>query len=313
MRLLLNLITTMSRPLIATLESGGTKMVAALARGPGEILCRERIPTTTPGETISRLVAFFTQVSAELEKPEALAVGTFGPADLDPSSSTYGFITATPKPHWTQSDLLGPIQKALGVPAVFETDVAASLYGEATWGAAKGMKHAAYFTVGTGIGGAVMIDGEILHGIGHPEMGHMRVSRHSKDDFKGSCPFHVDCLEGMAAGTSMSQRWNLPAEELPVDHPAWEIEASYLAQACLNLLMIAPPERIILGGGVMHQEQLFPLVRAGLSRLLDGYLAYEQLRGSLADFIVPPALGDDAGVLGCVALGQRLLALAAKR
>ena len=297
----------MPRPLIAALESGGTKMVAALSRGPGEILCPERIPTTTPVETISRLVAYFTRVSSEFEKPEALVVGTFGPADLDPRSPTYGFITATPKPYWAQTDLLGPLQKALGVPVVFETDVAASLYGEATWGAAQGMKHAAYFTVGTGIGGAVMIDGEILHGIGHPEMGHMRVSRHAKDDFKGSCPFHSDCLEGMASGTSMSERWGLPAENFLADHPAWVIEASYLAQACLNLLMIAPPERIILGGGVMHQEQLFPLVRTELSRLLDGYLAYEQLRGNLEDFIVPPALGDDAGVLGCVALGHRLL------
>jgi len=283
-------------------------MVAALSRGPGEILCRERIPTTTPDETITRLVSYFTRATEEFGEPEALVVGTFGPADLDPASLTYGFITATPKPYWSQTDLLGPIQKALDVPAVFETDVAASLFGEATWGAAKGMKHAAYFTVGTGIGGSVMIDGEILHGIGHPEMGHMRVSRHDQDDFKGSCPFHHDCLEGMAAGTSMSQRWGIPAEELPVDHPAWEIEASYLAQACLNLLMIAPPGRIILGGGVMHQEQLFPLVRAELSRLLDGYLAYEQLCGDLEDYLVPPALGDDAGVLGCVALGRRLLA-----
>lgn len=283
-------------------------MVAALSSGPGEILCRERIPTTTPDETVSRLVSYFTRVTQNFGKPEALVVGTFGPADLDPASPTYGYITATPKPHWSQTDLLGPIQKALDVPAVFETDVAASLYGEATWGAAKGMKHAAYFTVGTGIGGAVMIDGQILHGIGHPEMGHMRVSRHEKDQFKGSCPFHQDCLEGMAAGTAIGKRWGVSAQDLPADHPAWEIEASYLAQACLNLLMIAPPERIILGGGVMHQAQLFPMVRAELARLLDGYLGYGQLRGNLKNYLVPPALGDDAGVLGCVALGQRLLA-----
>ncbi|YCM43395.1 ROK family protein [Verrucomicrobiaceae bacterium 227] len=297
----------MSRPLIATLESGGTKMVAALSRGPGEIFFRERIPTTTPEETISRLVSYFKRVTAEFEKPEALVIGTFGPADLDPASPAYGFITKTPKPHWSGTDLLGPLQKALGVPAMFETDVAASLFGEATWGAARGLKHAAYFTVGTGIGGALMIDGKMIHGVGHPEMGHMRVSRHEKDDFKGACPFHHDCLEGMAAGTSINQRWELPAEELPVDHPAWEIEASYLAQACLNLLMIAPPERIVLGGGVMHQRQLFPLVRAELTRLLDGYLGYEVLCENLEDFIVAPALGDDSGVLGCVALGQRML------
>lgn len=283
-------------------------MVAALSRGPGEILCRQVIPTTRPDETIERLVSYFSGAVAEFEKPGALVVGTFGPADLDPGSRTYGFIAGTPKPHWSHTDLLGPLQRALGVPAIFETDVAVSLYGESIWGAARGMKDAAYFTVGTGIGGAVLIGGTILHGIGHSEMGHMRVSRHVKDEFKGSCPFHHDCLEGMASGTSMKKRWGILAEDLPVDHPAWEIEASYLAQACLNLLMIAPPGCIILGGGVMHQERLLPLVRAELFRLLDGYLGYEQLRGDLGNYLVPPVLGDDAGVLGCVALGQRLLA-----
>ena len=282
-------------------------MVAALARGPGEILCRERIPTTTPDETISRLVAYFKESVREFGQPEALAVGTFGPADLEPSSPTFGFVTNTPKPHWSNVDLLGPLRKALGIPVVFETDVAASLFGEVTWGAARGMKDAAYFTVGTGIGGAVMIDGGILHGIGHSEMGHMRISRHEEDDFKGVCPFHGDCLEGMASGTSMNERWECSAEELPANHPGWRIEASYLAQACLNLLMIAPPGRIILGGGVMHQEQLLAMIRDELSRLLNGYLPYGQLRDNLEDYLVSPALGDDAGVLGCVALGHRLL------
>lgn len=297
----------MSQPLIATLESGGTKMVAALARGPGEILCRERIPTTAPEETISRLLAYFGEVTPKHGQPEALVVGTFGPADLDPGSGTYGYITSTPKPGWSQTDLLGPLRKALGVPVVFETDVAASLFGEATWGAAKGMGNAAYFTVGTGIGGGLMLNGEIVHGIGHPEMGHMRVARHPEDSFQGSCPFHGDCLEGLASGTSMNERWQVPAETLAEDHLAWEFEAYYLAQACLNLLMIAPPERIILGGGVMHQEHLFPKVRRELAQLLNGYLGYEQLQDKMDSFVLAPALGDNAGVLGCVALGQRLL------
>lgn len=300
-------VNVMSRPLIATLESGGTKMVAALARGPGDILCRERIPTTTPDETIANLVGYFEKVSDELGRPEAFVVGTFGPADLDPASETYGFITSTPKPHWSQTDLLGPLREALKVPVVFETDVAASLFGEATWGAARGLKSACYFTVGTGIGGALMIEGELVHGIGHPEMGHMRVIRHNDDLFEGSCPFHGDCLEGLASGTAMNERWKVPAETLPADHPAWKIEAYYLAQACLNVLMIAPPDRIILGGGVMHQEHLFLLVREELAKLLNGYLAYDQLKGKLESFVVPPTLGDNAGVLGCVALGQRLL------
>lgn len=297
-----------SLPLIATLEAGGTKMVAAFATGPGEILTRERIPTTTPAETIGRLVEFFGKGAVRYGQPEALVVGTFGPADLDPESPTYGYITATPKDGWAQTDLLGPLKDALGgVPAVFETDVSAALFGEATWGAAKGLKHAAYFTVGTGIGGGLLINGELIHGAGHPEMGHMRVNRHRDDDYGGKCPFHQDCLEGLASGPALGERWQRPAEELSPQHEAWEIEAFYLAQACANVLMISPPERIILGGGVMHQAHLFPLVRAQLHGLLNGYVAQDELSGDLSSFVVPPALGDDAGLLGCVALGHRYL------
>lgn len=295
-------MSEMSGATIAVLESGGTKMVAALASGPSEILVREKIPTTTPEETISRLVEFYTRAAGSHGRAEALAVGTFGPADLDPDSETYGYITSTPKPGWSQTDLLGPLRNALnGIPVVFETDVNAALFGEAKWGAAQGVKNSAYFTVGTGIGGGLMIDGNLVHGTGHPEMGHMRVTRHPEDRFDGSCSFHGDCLEGMACGPAIEKRWGKKAEELPVDHPAWELEAFYLAQACLNVLTIAPPERIILGGGVMHQEQLFPLVREKLKELLNGYLQLPDLD----DLIVAPRLGDNAGLLGCVALGQR--------
>ena len=296
----------MEAPLIATLESGGTKMVAALASGPDDILVRERIPTTTPDETISRLVAFFTNAASQFRSPQALSIGTFGPADLNSESPTYGHITTTPKPDWSHTDLLGPLQQSLKVPAIFDTDVDAALFGEVTWGAAQGLKNAAYFTIGTGIGGAVMIDGKLIHGAGHPEMGHMRLKRHPDDSFEGHCPFHKDCLEGLASGSALGNRWETSAEELPPDHPAWTIEADYLAQACLNVLMIAPPQKIILGGGVMHQEHLFPLVRKRLAELLQNYLSFPELEDMDA-FIVPPALGDNAGLLGCVALGQRLL------
>lgn len=296
----------MHGPFIATLESGGTKMVAALASGPDDILVRKRIPTTAPDETISALVNFFTQASSQFGQPEALAIGTFGPADLNPDSPTYGHITTTPKPGWSHTNLLGPLQKALDVPAIFDTDVDAALFGEVTWGAAKGLKNAAYFTIGTGIGGAVMINGHLIHGAGHPEMGHMRLKRHSDDHFEGHCPFHKDCLEGLASGPAIQNRWQSPAEDLAPDHAAWNIQADYLAQACLNVLMIAPPQKIILGGGVMHQAHLFPLVRERLTDLLQGYLSYPELE-DMDDFIVPPALGDNAGLLGCVALGQRLL------
>lgn len=296
----------MHGPLIATLESGGTKMVAALASGPDDILVRKRIPTTAPDETISALVNFFTQASSQFGQPEALAIGTFGPADLNPDSPTYGHITTTPKPGWSHTNLLGPLQKALDIPAIFDTDVDAALFGEVSWGAAKGLKNAAYFTIGTGIGGAVMINGHLIHGAGHPEMGHMRLKRHADDDFEGHCPFHKDCLEGLASGPAIQNRWQSPAEDLAPDHAAWNIQADYLAQACLNILMIAPPQKIILGGGVMHQAHLFPLVRERLTDLLQSYLSYPELK-DMDDFIVPPALGDNAGLLGCVALGQRLL------
>ncbi|MDB4302239.1 ROK family protein [bacterium] len=297
----------MTPPLIATLEAGGTKMVAALASGLDDIRVRARIPTTTPAETIAALLSFFKEAIPRQGDPASLAIGTFGPADIDPSSPTYGHITATPKPGWTDTDFLNPLKDALGVPAIFDTDVNAALFGEARWGAAQGLKDAAYFTIGTGIGGAVMIGGQLIHGMGHTEMGHMRVKRHPEDSFKGHCPFHGDCLEGLASGSAIGARWGTPAHELAPDHQAWEFEADYLAQACLNLLTIAPPARIILGGGVPHQEHLFPMVRQRLKDDLNGYLAHPSLQGDLSEFIVPPSLADDAGLLGCVALGQQLL------
>lgn len=293
----------MNGRLVAALESGGTKMVAALSRGPDGIVARERIPTTSPQETVRALVEFFEREQAAHGRAEALSIGTFGPADLDVESETFGFITTTPKPGWSQTDLLGPLRDVVGeVPVVFETDVNAALFGEATWGAATGLKNAAYFTVGTGIGGGLMIDGGLVHGSGHPEMGHMRVKRHPDDPFEGVCSFHGDCLEGLACGPAIEKRWGMKAEDLPKDHPAWEMEAYYLAQGCVNVLTIAPVQRIILGGGVMHQEQLLPMVRKQVTYLINGYLDLPE------ELIVSPELGDHAGLLGGVALGHRRLA-----
>lgn len=278
-------------------------MIAGLTSGPDDIRVRERIPTQSPEETIAALISFFKKQSAKHGSAEALAIGSFGPLDLNQDSSTYGFVTNTPKAGWSHTNFLGPIQEALQIPATFETDVNAALAGEARWGAAKGFKHAAYLTIGTGIGGSLMIDGKLIHGEGHSEMGHMRVSRHPDDHFKGCCPFHDDCLEGMASGTSIGQRWNTGAEELGKDHPAWEIEADYLAQACLNLLMIAPPQRIILGGGVMEQKHLLPQVLEKLKSQHNGYGTSPKWNGLL----VTPELGNNAGLLGCVTLGQEIL------
>lgn len=299
----IGIISVMSSPLIATIEAGGTKMIAGLASGPENIRVRERIPTTSPEETISALISFLQSASSEHGGPAALAIGSFGPLDLKLDSSTYGFVTNTPKPGWSNTDFLGPIQEALQVPAVFETDVNAALAGEAEWGAARGLQHAAYFTIGTGIGGSLMIDGNLIHGEGHSEMGHMRVRRHADDYFEGCCPFHQDCLEGLASGTAMNKRWGTNAEYLEKDHPAWEIEADYIAQACLNLLMIAPPQKIILGGGVMEQEHLFPMILDFLKKHHNNYGTSPKWDGLVA----PPELGNNAGLLGCVALGQKIL------
>lgn len=294
-------------PLIATLEAGGTKMIAGLASGPGSILLRKQIPTTSPEETLDTLIDFFSKAARAYPAPGALAVGSFGPVDLDRSSPTFGQLTDTPKPGWAGTNLLSSLQRTLGVPSVIETDVNASLYGESRWGAAKRCLSSAYLTVGTGIGGGLMLEGRLVHGTGHPEMGHMMVRPHEEDRFTGCCPFHGRCLEGLASGPALEKRWKVPAAELPPGHIAWTYQADYLAQACLNLLMIAPPERIILGGGVMHQSHLFPMIRRRLKELLHSYLPYPQLREDLTEFIVPPSLGADSALLGCVALGQDFL------
>lgn len=298
-------------PLIATLEAGGTKMVAGFAKGPGEILRRKRVKTEGVEKTLAQLVEFFRVGSQDLGLPEALAVGAFGPVNLDRGSKDYGTIGQTPKEGWRGVNLLAPLRELLGgLPSVVETDVNAALFGELRWGAARGLKSAAYLTVGTGIGGALFMNGDLIRGVGHSEMGHMRVRRDEVGGgakFTGVCPFHGDCLEGMASGSALRARWGRAAEELGTEHVAWEIEADYLAQACVNILMIAPPERIILGGGVMAQDWLFPLIRTRLKELLGGYLAYDELGGDLGSFVLPPLLGEDAGLLGCVALGQALL------
>lgn len=266
------------------------------------------MPTLGPEETVSGLVDFFRKGVAELGPVEALAVGTFGPADLAVGSATYGSILGTPKRGWAGVRLLEPLRLALGgVPVVFETDVNAALLGEVAWGAARALKNVVYLTVGTGIGGALMVDGKLVYGLGHPEMGHLRVKRHERDEYAGHCSFHGDCLEGLASGPALEARWEVAPEDLEVGHIAWEIEADYLAQACLNVLMIAPPERVILGGGVMRKEGLLFLVRERLREYLRGYLAYDELAGDLSDFVVPPSLGGDAGLLGCVEMGQGLL------
>ena len=289
----------------AGIEAGGTKWVCAVGRGPEEIVAMEKFPTTTPAEAVARAIAFLRPFAGELR---AIGVGSFGPVDLHPASPTYGQITTTPKAGWQYTKLVAPLREAFGVPVGFDTDVNAAALGEARWGAAQGLETFVYFTVGTGIGGGAMINGKLLHGMLHPEMGHMILPRDpARDPFAGACPFHGGCLEGLASGPAMERRWGARAETLAADHPAWALEAHYLALGSLNAISILSPQRVILGGGVMTQEHLFPRIRAEVRALLADYLQVPEILAEIDQYIVPPGLRDRAGVLGAIALAELAL------
>ena len=288
--------------MFAGIEAGGTKWVVAVGDSPDNISAPERFPTTTPGETIERAIAFLR----EFNGVRAIGVGSFGPIDLYEDSGTYGFITTTPKPGWQYADVVGPLRAAFNLPVGFDTDVNAAALGEARWGAAQDLDSVVYLTIGTGIGGGALVNGQLLHGALHPEMGHMLMRRDAaRDPFTGACPFHGDCWEGLAAGSAMEKRWGRRAETLPDDHAAWALEAHYIAQGLVNLTYALSPQRFILGGGVMHQPQMLSLVRAEVQRMVNGYLQIPQLNAAIDDYIVLPGLGDRAGVLGAIALAEQ--------
>lgn len=292
-------------PLIGAIEAGGTKFVLATGTGPDDLRDVERIPTTTPEETLARCVAYFTAAQEKHGRIAALGIGTFGPAGVDPASPEWGFITSTPKPGWQHTDVAGTLARALDVPVAFDTDVNAAVYGEWLWGAAQGCGVALYLTVGTGIGGGVIINGRPLHGLLHPEMGHIRIPRPAAlASFAGACPWHGDCLEGLASGPAMAARWGTAGHTLPPDHPAWEAEAECLASACAGFSCTLSPERIILGGGVMDAPGLLEKVREKTRALLNGYLQHPRITEACGDYIVAPGLGNEAGIQGALALGQ---------
>jgi fructokinase len=287
------------------IEGGGTKFVCIVASGPGDIRAERRFPTTTPEETIRRALAFFRE-SAGDEPLAALGIATFGPVDLNPASPRYGYITSTPKPYWANTDIVGPLRAALNLPVGFDTDVNGAALGEHRWGAAQGLDTFLYFTIGTGIGAGVVVNGAPVHGLVHPETGHILLRRDpARDPFPGKCPFHGDCFEGLAAGPAMLARWGAPAETLPPDHPAWELEAEYIAQALTTQILSLSPQRIILGGGVMQQPALLPLIRRRVPELLNGYVQSPAILTGMDEYLVPPALGGRAGVLGAIALAMQ--------
>lgn len=284
------------------IEAGGTKFICALGTGPDDIRAETRFPTTSPEETFGRAIDFFEAH----DQVAAIGVGSFGPIDPRPGSPTFGSITSTPKPGWKETDFVGALETAFDVPVGFDTDVNAAALGEHRWGAARGLETFIYLTIGTGIGGGAMVEGELLHGVMHPEMGHIRIPHdRERDPFEGGCPYHGDCLEGLANGPAIEARWGVRGEHLPQDHPAWDLEATYLAHALVNYTLTLAPQRIIMGGGVMAQEQLFPLIRAKVFALLNGYFQVAEVTEQINEYIVPPGLGSRAGVLGAIALAQR--------
>jgi len=275
------------------IEAGGSKFVCASGSGPEGTEFAE-FPTTTPEETMRHVVDFFRSA----EPAAAIGIASFGPIDPNPQSLTFGYITSTPKRAWRNFDFAGTVQRALGKPVAFDTDVNAAALAESRWGAAQGLLSFLYVTVGTGLGGGALLDGRLLHGRLHPEMGHILVPHDREHDpFAGNCPYHGDCLEGLASGPAIEARWSQPAYRLPDGHAAWDLETEYLSLGIVNWTCTLSPQRVILGGGVMQRQELFPKLRARVAELLKGYLEPPE--------IVPALLGRRAGVLGALVLAAQ--------
>ena len=286
---------------LGALEAGGTKMVCAIGDESGKIYEQVSIPTETPEITMPRLISYF-----EERKIEALGIGCFGPIDPDKKSETYGYITSTPKLAWADYNIVGTMEKSLMIPVGFDTDVNGSVLGEVTFGQAKGKKCVVYVTIGTGVGAGIYIEGKLLHGMLHPEAGHILLTQRQDDTYEGTCPYHKTCLEGLAAGPAIEARWGRKAVELKDDARVWDLEAYYIAQAIVNYILILSPQMIILGGGVMHQEQLFPKIRSYVKKMMNGYIKTKEM-ADLDHYIVPASLHDDQGIMGALELGRRAL------
>lgn len=286
------------------IEGGGTKFLCAVGNSPGKIIDETRFPTTTPQETLERVCSFFASYVKD-RRIRSIGLGSFGPVDVDPASATFGYITTTPKPNWAFTNIYGVLSNELNVPINMDMDVATSAMGEYTWGANQGLDLSLYLTVGTGIGGSYILNGKPLRGLVSLEMGHVRIPHDERlDSFKGACPFHGDCFEGLASGPAIGKRFGKPAETLADDDPFWELEANYIANALANYIFTLPPRRIVLGGGVMGKAFLYEIIRAGVYKVLNKYLNHPVLLNHIDEYIVPPALGDRSGVLGAIALAM---------
>jgi fructokinase len=290
----------MTKKLYGGIEGGGTKFNCAVGNSPENMIAKARFPTTTPAETIGQVADFF---APHVNRMEGIGLGSFGPFDVDPNSPTYGYITTTPKPHWANTNILGMLRERIPLPFAVEMDVVVAGLGEAKWGASKNDSHSLYLTIGTGIGGGYIVHGQPLHGLTSLEMGHIRLAHDLElDPFRGACPYHRDCFEGLAAGPAVEARFGQRGETLPDDHPFWEVEAGYIAQALVNYILSLAPQRIIVGGGVMQKDFMFPSVRRKTQELLNGYINHDMILHRIDEYIVPPALGGRSGMLGAIAL-----------
>ncbi|MCP4686670.1 MAG: ROK family protein [Desulfobacterales bacterium] len=291
-------------------EAGGTKMVCAVGADPENIAAETTMDTKSPEKTLPEIIDFFKQQWRRVGPLEAIGVGSFGPVDLNRESPTFGSVTTTPKRGWANTDFAGSLKEAFNIPVGWDTDVNAAALAENRWGAARGLDTFVYLTIGTGVGGGGMVNGKLMHGLTHPEMGHIFIPRDPEiDPFPGVCPFHGDCLEGLASGPAIQKRWGKKGAELDRDHPAWDLEAAYLSHALINYICTLSPQRIILGGGVMRRERLFTLIRAKVRDGLNGYIQHPEILSNLDEYIAPPALGGRAGVLGAIALARREAAI----
>jgi fructokinase len=282
--------------MLGAIEAGGTKFVCAVGDERGNIIDRLQIPTTVPEETMTEVIGFFKKHSLN-----AIGVGSFGPIDVNSESPNYGMITTTPKLPWRNYPIVQALKDAFSLPIGFNTDVNAAALGEATLGAAKGLDSCIYITVGTGIGAGAVVQGKLLQGLSHPEMGHILVRRHHNDKYHGKCPYHKDCLEGLAAGPAIEERWGKKGIDLVDQKEVWDLEGYYIAQALMQYILILSPKRIILGGGVMKQKQVFASIYKYLQELLNDYVTLPELK----TYIVSPGLGDHAGITGALLLAHQ--------
>lgn len=291
------------------IEAGGTKFVCGVCSQDGQVLDRLEFSTGEPKPTISQVAAYFGSLGPQYTI-SGIGLASFGPLDLNPKSPTYGSITSTPKAGWQNFPIKNALEHRLEKEIAVDTDVNGAVLAESIWGAAVGLENAVYLTIGTGIGGGLLINGQLVHGLLHPEMGHIHIrSRGDAEDFRGVCAYHDYCLEGLASGPAIQARWGQPGNTLPPDHPAWDLEAAYLAEGITNIILTVSPQMVILGGGVMQQEHLFPKIREGVTQLLHGYIQHETILNHMDSYMISPKLGQNVGLLGAAALSMRKVGL----